>query len=254
MGLFGNKEECSICNGKVGMFKTKLKDAVICSNCTSLCSPEVIGWASKSLNEMKEHLADREENKVRLGAFNETDNAGLYLKIDDNNKTWIVPMKKNYVERNVTVFNFDEIIDYELIEDGETITKGGLGRAVAGGVLLGGVGAIVGGVTGKKKSKTVVNQMYVRISLNNKYVKQVTIKLIETEVKKNGFTYNLCKDSANKIISLLDYMSSQNNSVLSNSNNTTSSADEILKFKKLLDDGIISDDEFNAKKKQLLGL
>lgn len=33
-----------------------------------------------------------------------------------------------------------------------------------------------------------------------------------------------------------------------------SSADEILKFKKLLDDGIISQEEFDQKKKQLLGL
>ena len=33
-----------------------------------------------------------------------------------------------------------------------------------------------------------------------------------------------------------------------------SSADEIAKFKKLLDDGVISQEEFDAKKKQLLGL
>ena len=33
-----------------------------------------------------------------------------------------------------------------------------------------------------------------------------------------------------------------------------SSADEIAKFKKLLDDGVISQNEFDAKKKQLLGL
>lgn len=33
-----------------------------------------------------------------------------------------------------------------------------------------------------------------------------------------------------------------------------SSADEIAKFKKLLDDGTITQEEFDAKKKQLLGL
>jgi hypothetical protein len=33
-----------------------------------------------------------------------------------------------------------------------------------------------------------------------------------------------------------------------------SSAEELLKFKKLLDDGIITQEEFDAKKKQLLGL
>jgi hypothetical protein len=34
----------------------------------------------------------------------------------------------------------------------------------------------------------------------------------------------------------------------------TSNADEILKFKNLLDSGIITQEEFDAKKKQLLGL
>ena len=38
------------------------------------------------------------------------------------------------------------------------------------------------------------------------------------------------------------------------SQSTISSADEILKYKQLLDAGIISQDEFDAKKKQLLNL
>ena len=35
---------------------------------------------------------------------------------------------------------------------------------------------------------------------------------------------------------------------------STSTADEILKFKELLDSGILTQEEFEAKKKQLLGL
>ena len=35
---------------------------------------------------------------------------------------------------------------------------------------------------------------------------------------------------------------------------TSSSADELKKYKDLLDNGIISQEEFEAKKKQLLGL
>ena len=34
----------------------------------------------------------------------------------------------------------------------------------------------------------------------------------------------------------------------------TSNADELKKYKKLLDDGIISQEEFDAKKKQILGI
>ncbi len=39
-----------------------------------------------------------------------------------------------------------------------------------------------------------------------------------------------------------------------NTNQATSSADELKKFKELLDSGIITQEEFDAKKKQLLGL
>ncbi len=35
---------------------------------------------------------------------------------------------------------------------------------------------------------------------------------------------------------------------------TLSDADELRKFKELLDEGIITEDEFNLKKKQILGL
>lgn len=56
------------------------------------------------------------------------------------------------------------------------------------------------------------------------------------------------------------YVNSRIMEVRSNRNNSNaktsvvSNADEIRKFKKLMDDGIITRAEFNAKKKQLLGL
>ena len=40
----------------------------------------------------------------------------------------------------------------------------------------------------------------------------------------------------------------------SENDNTFSAADELKKFKELLDSGIITQEEFDAKKKQLLGL
>lgn len=71
-----------------------------------------------------------------------------------------------------------------------------------------------------------------------------------------GFTvYNqakTCQDMLdilrnNKILSRLNKDSKKDNQ-------TVSSSDEIKKFKALLDEGIISQEEFDAKKKQLLGL
>ena len=46
----------------------------------------------------------------------------------------------------------------------------------------------------------------------------------------------------------------KNNDVVEVTGATSSSADEILKYKNLLEQGIITQEEFDAKKKQLLGL
>jgi hypothetical protein len=57
----------------------------------------------------------------------------------------------DYGEPNVEIVNFKDIIDCELLIDDVSAYKksmsGTLGRALVGGVLLGGVGALVGGLT-----------------------------------------------------------------------------------------------------------
>ena len=49
-------------------------------------------------------------------------------------------------------------------------------------------------------------------------------------------------------------MQIENDTQINSVNNSIDAADEIVKFKKLADDGIITQEEFEAKKKQLLGL
>jgi hypothetical protein len=53
-----------------------------------------------------------------------------------------------------------------------------------------------------------------------------------------------------------DYILNENmkNAIRENSMQPVSDADELAKFKKLLDDGVITQEEFNTKKKQLLGV
>ncbi len=52
----------------------------------------------------------------------------------------------------------------------------------------------------------------------------------------------------------LDLMSGEKNKVIVNDSENESLTDEILKYKNLLDMGAITQDEYDAKKKQLLGL
>lgn len=55
---------------------------------------------------------------------------------------------------------------------------------------------------------------------------------------------------ATELKSLIESMQNENISPI----NQTSDADELKKFKRLLDDGVLTQDEFDAKKKQILGL
>ena len=74
--------------------------------------------------------------------------------------------KKAVIIRN-KVYDVNEVIGYEVLEDGKTITSGGLGSAILGGALFGGAGAIVGSITGGKTTSRKVNSLRLKLTLNN---------------------------------------------------------------------------------------
>ena len=99
--------------------------------------------------------------------------------------------------------------------------------------------------------------MTLRVSLNHKYKNQLVMNFIPlgTSVKSNSMSYNLYKQQANDIISFLDALCKKASvSQTITSTQQISGVDEIMKYKELLDKGIISQEEFDLKKKQLLGL
>ena len=242
------KIPCAVCGKELGLLsgKVKISDGAICINCLNSAGISMlnnpISYNQQSINDL---ISKR---KAIVENFSQTKSVGNYIHIDETNKSFKV---------GKDIFAFENLLSFELLEDGQSITKGGLGRAVAGGLLFGGVGAIVGGVTGGKKSKGICNSMKLRISLKNAHTDVVYINFIMTETKTNGFIYKTAQDSAQKCITALETISDINQSELNQpvyAQQTISSADEIVKFKNLLDQGIITQEEFDAKKKELLGL
>ena len=260
MRLFGNKEICPICGQPAkGLFNIKIKDDVtLCKECSEKIAIEPSMRQFQTVDDIKDHLAYREENLKLFQSFsptNEVKFGNCYFREDKELKKWCFVSPQN--SANPELFDYDEIIDYEFTENGEQITTGGLGSAVAGGLLLGSTGAIVGSNVGKKKSKTSINSMQIRISLSNKYRNQILIDLLplKSEIKSGSLAYTSYKSQADKLVSFLDSLCNKVNAATHSSTEShVSEADEILKFKSLLDSGIISQEEFEAKKKQLLGL
>ena len=66
--------------------------------------------------------------------------------------------------------------------------------------------------------------------------------------------FRLMKNHNEIIEAISKGINTKSMNALKRENSSESSADQIKKYKELLDDGIISQEEFDAKKKQLLGL
>lgn len=247
------KKEMGIMNGKV-----KVADGYICTECwkkagfgTGLSDlTNAMQYSSNTLNNM---IKAKYNNESAIKNFVATTKVGNILQFSADNQTFVITTINGF-KKNQELFSYNQILDFELLEDGESITKGGLGRAVVGGVLLGGVGAIVGGVTGGKKTKALCNSLKIKITFRDCYRQNIYIDLITTQTKTSSIIYKteykIAQDALSALQIACDYTS--RNSIVEEK--PVSEADEILKFKKLLDDGIINQAEFEAKKKQLLGM
>lgn len=168
------------------------------------------------------------------------------------------------VPETLIVLHFDQITDYDLLVDNKSGMGGALAGAAVGSIFgLGGGGAVVGQAIGSGKAKSIDLQIKTT-DFNNP---QIIVPLFPTSTEKaagpwSGMVNAVTgspqkrKEEIQELLSQFDnlwhtYKSAPTGNVVVQQ---TSDADELAKYKKLLDDGVINQDEFNAKKKQILGL
>lgn len=252
MGLFSRKEICCVCNQEKG--KRKIADGWVCKSClrrTFHFRDINVPLKERTKNMMLEAVEKAEENERIAESFNPTKTVGKYFQVDEQKKLWRI----TNLSKNSKIYKFSDILEYELIEDGNSITKGGVGSAIVGGVLFGATGAVVGGVTGKKTTQDIVKRLEIKITMNNMEHPTEYIHFLLLEQKRSSINYRAAIGSAEQVLSILALIVKDNElSRGIQQQNTVSSADEILKYKNLLDQGIITQEEFEAKKKQLLEL
>lgn len=257
MGFFGKKGVCNICLNNTGV---QAKDGFVCKECLDKCGPfgvdllklkdmTTISSIQKRINQNKIFQKAQEE---REKIFSPTNIIGNNLVVDEDNQLWCFGRKGFKIKRMGAIYRMDEIVDYEIEEDENIITKSGLGRAVAGGVLFGGVGAIVGGITGGRTSKAECSKLNVLINVKDAPSK-VVIPLLISKTKKNSLVYKNTIEFLTRITTYLDSIIDEVKNDISKTP-STDPYEDVKKLKELLDIGAITQEEFNAKKKQLLGL
>ncbi|MGV2866498.1 SHOCT domain-containing protein [Achromobacter sp. AGC39] len=91
---------------------------------------------------------------------------------------------------NAEVFDISEVLGAELYIDGEcetsTSRSSQIAGAAVGGLLLGGVGLIVGGLSGKKKTNRKVSSVEVRVTIDDTNNPLHDVQLLRREVSRNS--------------------------------------------------------------------
>ena len=172
------------------------------------------------------------------------------------------------------IINYSDIIEVSYEENGSQLYTKSAGRtiggAIVGGVLMGGAGAVVGGLSGASKQNKEIENMDIKILLRStirtscvlhfkdvdrvlKTKEDADRKLYEKYVKNA----NQAKDVLSVIIDNAKQVSTPTAQPIAQpvvAPASSSVADELAKLAKLKADGILTDEEFRVQKSKLLGL
>lgn len=167
------------------------------------------------------------------------------LKLDETNKLF---------KYGKLVASFNDLISFELIEDKSTITQGGvdIGRAVVGGSIFGGTGATLGSLSKiKKQDAEFCSNMQILVTVKNQKKGTFIIPFIIMKADKSKAIYKQAQINAKSTLEGLNYIISCNESAIP-TDSALANFEDLKKLKELFDLGILTEEEFEAKKTELL--
>jgi hypothetical protein len=164
------------------------------------------------------------------------------------------------------LISYRDIFSVELFEDGASITKtvrsSQIGGAVVGGLFLGGVGAIIGGLTGKTETSGKIRQVALRLIVNDTNSPLHDIVFMNFECTKASVIYTKAIALARRwhgIIEVLIKRSDADEKAAQFqappaplASSAVSVADEIKKLAELHHAGVLTLAEFSQEKNRLL--
>lgn len=126
MGLF-DKKFCDICGNKVNMLtQQKLSDGYLCSDCKHKLGSFTSGWKQRTVDDVKRHLEQREQNKQNYQRFNCSATAGgsnNSIQVDFNNRWFIFAINnRDYKGGNPQIFDFSQLQDFWLEQEYRTLS------------------------------------------------------------------------------------------------------------------------------------
>ena len=178
-----------------------------------------------------------------------------HLFIDDINKKFVYERATNLSK----VYSFKDIISYEVYENGNSKIQGRAGSALIGGALFGLGGLVVGSSMSRGISEKC-NDLKLIIHIKDSHNPQITISYFKAaQCDKSSWIYRKKIENLHEVCSTLEYIVNARTleeaiSTSSQIVDQKSSKEQLQEFKEMLDDGLITQEDYEQKKKQILGL
>lgn len=249
MGFFSKAPVvCAICGRDCATAggKKQLKDAIVCWSCLTRA-----GYSPKDAPRLS--LMDLQPKAAAVNRTLQSTEAmpvGLQLQdfcIDTVGKQWyckggLFTGTGDRCPETAGVHALNDlritwVESYTLNTVTAKTSNNGIKRAIIGGVLAGSTGAVIGAVTAKQTTTSEAHsaeRFHVHFQFKNE--------------AKDYWIYLQDTNEVNLLLQCVAQVQREERPQVS------SPVDELRKYKELLDDGIITQQDFDAKKKQLLGL
>lgn len=222
---------------------------------------------------MKMNIANPQSSSFQESKYLISNDYESKIAIDEKNKKvciWtntfvnaqkLSPTFSKY-EFTSKLFNFSEILSVEIIKDGKSITNvsrsSQIGGALVGGILAGGVGAVIGGLSGSSTTMESTSTINLGITVNdfsNPYyiINFYSERDAEVQTTNDETAMFECK----KWFGILSFLIKEIDKIEKVKDDKVevkqfSLSTELSELNKLKEQGILTDDEFQNQKTKLL--
>jgi hypothetical protein len=264
MGLFtNNKKPCHVCGaGTPRLLATDIAGNVpICSDCSAKISIGTSKVSDFTLEDLKEHLAMLEENandiKIVFRPNKIYDIGWTHLNIDEANRLFTIPLNMCGDTNNPPIFKFDELVGYDLKEEDFVIERFNRGdkSPLCTPMIYSPISQF--GFDSKEEQEHISRNFKLNLYLTNPYWEKVESSAGRASGNRNDFQRDYSKHLRklrNVTMAITTMIGMDTSSENDEQENADSDIGDLMKFKELLYGGIITREEFNAKKKQVLGI
>jgi len=156
--------------------------------------------------------------------------------------------------KEIKIYNYSDLLEFEVFENGSSIAHGSAGSALVGGLLFGTVGAIVGSSIANSATATCTD-FQLRIRVKNFSNPEIIIDLISgSDVPKVCEGYKIVTEFARKVVTNLTYIQNKNDSSVKSTTilNDIGIEERLKELVKLKNSGLITETEYQSKRGKII--